>query len=200
MSGVFPKAKDVEEYWKNLSSGTDCITEVPKDRWDWQEYYGDPLKEANKTNVKWGGFIDEVADFDPLFFGISPLEAEQMEPQQRLLMTYAWKAVEEAGHSARSLAGTKTGIFIGTGNTGYSSLLSNVDIEGSAAANMSPSAGPNRVSYFLNIHGPSEPIDTACSSSLVAIHHAVCAIENGNCEMAIAEGQHGRNSARPYRL
>ncbi|MDK2598876.1 type I polyketide synthase [Bacillus stercoris] len=103
MSGVFPKAKDVEEYWENLSSGTDCITEVPKDRWDWQEYYGDPLKEANKTNVKWGGFIDEVADFDPLFFGISPLEAEQMEPQQRLLMTYAWKAVEEAGHSARSL-------------------------------------------------------------------------------------------------
>lgn len=188
MSGVFPKAKDVEEYWKNLSSGADCITEVPKDRWDWQEYYGDPLKEANKTNVKWGGFIDEVADFDPLFFGISPLEAEQMEPQQRLLMTYAWKAVEEAGHSARSLAGTKTGIFIGTGNTGYSSLLSNVDIEGSVAANMSPSAGPNRVSYFLNIHGPSEPIDTACSSSLVAIHHAVCAIENGNCEMAIAGG------------
>lgn len=188
MSGVFPKAKDIEEYWKNLKTGADCITEVPKDRWDWQEYYGDPLKEANKTNVKWGGFIDEVADFDPLFFGISPLEAEQMEPQQRLLMTYAWKAIEEAGYSAKSLSGTKTGIFIGTGNTGYSSLLSNVDIEGSAAANMSPSAGPNRVSYFLNIHGPSEPIDTACSSSLVAIHHAVCAIENGNCEMAIAGG------------
>ncbi len=111
-----------------------------------------------------------------------------MEPQQRLLMTYAWKAIEEAGYSARSLSGSKTGIFIGTGNTGYSSLLSNVDIEGSAAANMSPSAGPNRVSYFLNIHGPSEPIDTACSSSLVAVHHAVCAIENGNCEMAIAGG------------
>lgn len=188
MSGVFPKAKDIEEYWRNLKAGADCITEVPKDRWDWQEYYGDPLKEPNKTNVKWGGFIDEVADFDPLFFGISPLEAEQMEPQQRLLMTYAWKAIEEAGYSARSLSGTKTGIFIGTGNTGYSSLLSNLDIEGSAAANMSPSAGPNRVSYFLNIHGPSEPIDTACSSSLVAIHHAVCAIENGNCEMAIAGG------------
>ncbi|CAM2145834.1 Polyketide synthase PksN [Paraburkholderia tropica] len=188
MSGVFPKAKDVEEYWMNLKEGTDCITEVPKDRWDWREYYGDPLKEANKTNVKWGGFIDGVADFDPLFFGISPLEAEQMEPQQRLLMTYAWKAIEEAGHSAQSLSGTKTGLFIGTGNTGYSSLLSNVDIEGSAAANMSPSAGPNRVSYFLNIHGPSEPIDTACSSSLVAIHHAVCAIEAGNCEMAIAGG------------
>lgn len=188
MSGVFPKAEDVEEYWMNLKEGADCITEVPKDRWDWREYYGDPLKEANKTNVKWGGFIDGVADFDPLFFGISPLEAEQMEPQQRLLMTYAWKAIEEAGHSAQSLSGTKTGIFIGTGNTGYSSLLSNVDIEGSAAANMSPSAGPNRVSYFLNIHGPSEPIDTACSSSLVAIHHAVCAIEDGNCEMAIAGG------------
>ncbi|PRR99354.1 non-ribosomal peptide synthetase [Bacillus atrophaeus] len=188
MSGVFPKAEDVEEYWANLKEGVDCITEVPKDRWDWREYYGDPLKEANKTNVKWGGFIDGVADFDPLFFGISPLEAEQMEPQQRLLMTYAWKAIEEAGYSAQSLSGSKTGIFIGTGNTGYSSLLSNVEIEGSTAANMSPSAGPNRVSYLLNIHGPSEPIDTACSSSLVAIHHAVCAIEAGNCEMAIAGG------------
>ncbi|TCS93645.1 non-ribosomal peptide synthetase [Hazenella coriacea] len=190
MSGTFPMAKNMDEYWKNLVEGKDCITEIPKDRWDWREYYGDPVKEANKTYVKWGGFIDGVGDFDPLFFGISPLEAEQMDPQQRLLMTYAWKAIEDAGYSTQSLSGTQTGVFIGTGNTGYSSLLSkaNVAIEGSTAANMSPSVGPNRVSYLLNIHGPSEPIDTACSSSLVAIHHAVCAIEDGNCEMALAGG------------
>ncbi|MBT2575227.1 amino acid adenylation domain-containing protein [Bacillus sp. ISL-51] len=188
MSGVFPKAKNIDEYWKKLEKGADCITEVPADRWDWREYYGDPLYEANKTNVKWGGFIDGVADFDPLFFGISPLEAEQMDPQQRLLMMYAWKAIEDAGYSAKSLSGTKTGLYIGTGNTGYGSLFSDLDIGGASAANMSPSAGPNRVSYMLNLHGPSEPIDTACSSSLVAIHHAVCAIENGNCDMAIAGG------------
>ena len=188
MSGVFPKAANIDEYWRNLEEGKDCITEVPADRWDWREYYGDPLNEANKTNVKWGGFIDGVAEFDPLFFGISPLEAEQMDPQQRLLMMYAWKAIEDAGYSAKSLSGTKTGLYIGTGNTGYGSLFSDLDIGGASAANMSPSAGPNRVSYMLNLHGPSEPIDTACSSSLVAIHHAVCAIENGNCEMAIAGG------------
>ncbi|MNH95897.1 Polyketide synthase PksN [compost metagenome] len=111
-----------------------------------------------------------------------------MEPQQRLLMAYAWKAVEDAGYSAQSLSGTQTGVFIGTGNTGYSSLLANADIEGTSAANMSPSAGPNRVSYFMNLHGPSVPIDTACSSSLVAIHNAARAIEDGTCEMAIAGG------------
>lgn len=115
MSGVFPKAANIDEYWRNLEEGKDCITEVPADRWDWREYYGDPLNEANKTNVKWGGFIDGVADFDPLFFGISPLEAEQMDPQRRLLMMYAWKAIEDAGYSAKSLSGTKTGLYIGTG-------------------------------------------------------------------------------------
>ena len=86
MSGIFPGARDVDEFWKNLVEGKDCITEIPKDRWDWEEYYGDPAKEANKTNIKWGGFIDGIAEFDPLFFGISPREAEFMDPQQRLLM------------------------------------------------------------------------------------------------------------------
>lgn len=89
ISGIFPMAKDVEAYWKILKEGKDCMTEIPKDRWDWREYEGNPAKEVNKTNVKWGGFIDGIADFDPLFFGISPREAEQMEPQQRLLLTYA---------------------------------------------------------------------------------------------------------------
>ncbi len=83
ISGIFPMAKDVEAYWKILKEGKDCMTEIPKDRWDWREYEGNPAKEVNKTNVKWGGFIDGIADFDPLFFGISPREAEQMEPQQR---------------------------------------------------------------------------------------------------------------------
>ncbi len=190
ISGIFPMAKDIEAYWNILKEGKDCMTEIPKERWDWREYEGDPAKEVNKTNVKWGGFIDGIADFDPLFFGISPREAEQMEPQQRLLLTYAWKAIEDAGYSAKRLSGTKTGVFIGTGNTGYSSLLSkaNSAIEGSAAANTSPSVGPNRVSYFLNLHGPSEPIDTACSSSLVAIHHAISSIEEGTCDMALAGG------------
>jgi len=183
-------AKDINEFWRNLVEGKDCITEIPKDRWDWQEYYGDPAKEANKTNIKWGGFIEGVDEFDPLFFGISPREAELMDPQQRLLMTYIWKAIEDAGYSAQSLSGSNTAIFVGTGSSGYSGLISqaNVEIEGYSATGMLPSMGPNRMSYFLNLHGPSEPIETACSSSLVAIHRAVSAIENGTCEMALVGG------------
>jgi acyl transferase domain-containing protein/acyl carrier protein/SAM-dependent methyltransferase len=190
MSGTFPMAEDVNEFWKNLTEGKNCIIEIPKNRWDWREYYGDPAKEDNKTNIKWGGFIDGVDQFDPLFFGISPREAELMDPQQRQLLIYAWKAIEDAGYSASSLSGTKTAIFVGTGDSGYSGLISrsNIAIKGYSSTGMIPSVGPNRMSYFLNIHGPSEPIETACSSSLVAIHRAVSVIENGSCEMAIAGG------------
>ncbi|KAF6580343.1 SDR family NAD(P)-dependent oxidoreductase [Paenibacillus sp. EKM212P] len=190
MSGVFPMARDVDEFWKNLEEGRDCITEIPEDRWDWKTYYGDPEQEANKTNIKWGGFIDGIYEFDPLFFGISPREAALMDPQQRLLMTYIWKAIEDAGIQAGSLSGTRTGIFVGTANSGYSGMIyqGNVGVEAYSSSGMAPSVGPNRMSYFLNIHGPSEPVETACSSSLVAIHRAVRAIEDGSCEMAIAGG------------
>ncbi|WP_038978040.1 SDR family NAD(P)-dependent oxidoreductase [Paenibacillus polymyxa] len=190
ISGVFPMARDVDEFWKNLEEGRDCITEIPEDRWDWKAYYGDPAEETNKTNIKWGGFIDGIYEFDPLFFGISPREAALMDPQQRLLMTYIWKAIEDAGIPAAGLSGSRTGIFAGTANSGYSGMIyqGDVGVEAYSSSGMAPSVGPNRMSYFLNIHGPSEPVETACSSSLVAIHRAVKAIEDGSCEMAIAGG------------
>ncbi|MDN4088233.1 SDR family NAD(P)-dependent oxidoreductase [Paenibacillus polymyxa] len=190
ISGVFPMARDVDEFWKNLEEGRDCITEIPEDRWDWKAYYGDPAEETNKTNIKWGGFIDGIYEFDPLFFGISPREAALMDPQQRLLMTYIWKAIEDAGIQAARLSGSRTGIFAGTANSGYSGMIyqGDVGVEAYSSSGMAPSVGPNRMSYFLNIHGPSEPVETACSSSLVAIHRAVKAIEDGSCEMAIAGG------------
>jgi acyl transferase domain-containing protein/thioesterase domain-containing protein len=190
MSGVFPMARDLNEFWENLLEGKNCISEIPPDRWDWQEYYGDPLKESNKTNIKWGGFMDHIDEFDPLFFGISPREATFMDPQQRFLMAHVWKAIEDAGYSAQSLSGTKTGIFAGTSISGYSALINkaNIAIESYTSTGVVPSIGPNRMSYFLNIHGPSVPIETACSSSLIAIHQAVSSISNGSCEMAVVGG------------
>lgn len=190
MSCKFPMAQDINEFWKNLSEGRDCITEVPKDRWDWEKFYGDPSKEENKTNIKWGGFIEGIDEFDPLFFGISPKEAELMDPQQRLLLTYAWKAIEDAGYSPRSLSGTKTGVFMGVMNSGYDELAAGAGlaIEGYSATSAVPSVGPNRISYFLNLHGPSEAVETACSSSLVAVNHAIAAILDGTCDMALAGG------------
>ncbi len=189
MSGLFPGGQDLDDFWENLVLGKDCITEIPKERWDWREYYGDPT-ETNKTNVKWGAFIEGIDQFDPLFFGISPRQAELMDPQQRLLMMYAWKAIEDAGYAPQSLTGTKTGIFVGMGYSGYGNVIKNAGstLEGYSATGMASALGPNRMSYFLNVHGPSEPIDTACSSSLVAIDRAVNAIQNGYCEGAIVGG------------
>ncbi|MEE7625164.1 amino acid adenylation domain-containing protein [Methylobacter sp. Wu8] len=190
ISGRFPMANDLDQFWNNLLYGKDCISEIPEDRWDWRALYGDPATEANKTNIKWGGFIDGVGNFDARFFGISPREAELMDPQQRLLMQYVWKAIEDAGYSAASLSGSNTAIFIGTASSGYGELMakSGSAIESYSSTGVVGSVGPNRMSYFLNLHGPSEPVETACSSSLVAIHRALAAIANGDCDQAIVGG------------
>ncbi|MES2939420.1 MAG: amino acid adenylation domain-containing protein [Pseudomonadota bacterium] len=186
ISGCFPLADDPDALWRNLLDGRDCIREVPPDRWDWRALWGDPARQEGKTNIKWGGFIDGVAEFDAQFFGISPREAELMDPQQRLLMTHVWKAIEDAGYAAESLAGTRTALFAGIGNSGYGAMVPHAD--GYSATGAVPSVGPNRMSYFLDLHGPSEPVETACSSALVAVHRALSAMERDGCEMAIAGG------------
>jgi polyketide synthase PksN len=189
MSGCFPKAPDIGAFWRNLLAERDCIGALPPERWDWQTLDGDPDWEATKANLK-GGFIEGVDEFDPLFFGISPREAELMDPQQRLLMTYVWKAIEDAGYSAASLSGSRTAIMIGTAGSGYEMMVARAGVatEPYSATGTVSSVGPNRMSYFLNLHGPSEPIETACSSSLVAVHRAMQALAGESCEMAIAGG------------
>ncbi|MCA1195600.1 SDR family NAD(P)-dependent oxidoreductase [Saccharopolyspora sp. 6V] len=190
MSGRFPMADDLDRYWENLRDGRDCTGEVPADRWDWREHYGDPIKDPNSTNVIAGGFMDGVGDFDPFFFDISPKEAELMDPQQRLLMLHVWKALEDAGYSAADVAGTDTALIAGTTSTGYSTLVTRYQpmIEGYDITGAAPSMGPNRMSYFLDLNGPSEPVDTACSSALVAMHRAVQALRDGKSALAIAGG------------
>lgn len=190
VSGRFPMADDLDQFWENLRAGTICISEIPIERWDWRKYYGDPAKEPGKSNIKWGGFINGVDEFDPLFFGISPKEAELMDPQQRLLMMYVWKCIEDAGYAPQSLSETKTAVLVGTTHCGYTKLITqyNIPIETYTSTGTVPSVGPNRMSYLLNLHGPSEPVETACSSSLVAIHRAVGLLQNGSCQLAIAGG------------
>ncbi|HKX26950.1 MAG TPA: SDR family NAD(P)-dependent oxidoreductase, partial [Blastocatellia bacterium] len=187
LSARFPKARDLDEFWNNLIDGRDCIELIPEERWDWRAIYGDPHREENKTNIKWGGFIEGLDLFDSLFFGISPKEAELIDPQHRLLMEHVWAAMEQAGYSARALSGTRTGMFLAIGPSGYgqSALL---PIDGYTVTGTAPSMAPNRISYFLNLRGPSEPVETACSSSLVAIHRAVQAIDTGSCDQAFVGG------------
>jgi amino acid adenylation domain-containing protein len=190
ISGVFPQSEDIHTFWQHLENGDNLVTEIPKDRWDWKAYDGDPYTEVNKTNVRWGGFMKQVDRFDPMFFNISPREACLMDPQQRIFLETAWKCIEDAGYKPSDLSGTKTGLFVGISNSGFRELISqqNVPIESHMATGTAASIIANRISYLLNLHGPSEPVDTACSSSLVAIHQAVRSIQNNDCELAIAGG------------
>ncbi|MBA3774790.1 MAG: SDR family NAD(P)-dependent oxidoreductase [Ramlibacter sp.] len=186
IGGCFPMAGDPDGLWRNLVAGRNCITEVPPDRWDWRAIRADAGATGALVPGKWGGFVEGVGDFDAAFFAISPREAELMDPQQRLLMTYVWKAIEDAGYAAEQLSGTRTALFAGTGSSGYSAAAPHAD--GYSATGAVPSVGPNRMSYFLNLHGPSEPVETACSSSLVAVHRALLALDRDGCELAIAGG------------
>ena len=191
MSGVMPQADNLEEYWEKLRNAeNNMVTEIPKDRWDWQEYYGDPLEEENKTKSKWGGFMREVDKFDPLFWGISPLEAQMMDPQQRLFLESAWGAVEDSGQRVSDLAGTKTGLFVGASTRDYIDLMADekAELNGYSASGTSHAVLANRVSFLLGLHGPSAPLDTACSSSLVALHRAIESIHTGSSDMAIVGG------------
>ncbi|MEU8268267.1 SDR family NAD(P)-dependent oxidoreductase [Sphaerisporangium sp. NPDC049002] len=190
MSGSFPQAPDLTAFWDNLREGRDCITEIPEDRWDWRALHDDPENLAGPRPVRWGGFLDAVDRFDPLFFGISPREATAMDPQQRLLLTHVWQALEDAGHAPSSLAGSNTAVLIGTAPSGYGSLLldGRHTGDGYAATGVSGSIGPNRVSYLLDLHGPSEPVEVACSSSLVAVHRAVELLRSGASDLALAGG------------
>jgi acyl transferase domain-containing protein/thioesterase domain-containing protein/acyl carrier protein len=187
MDGRFPGSPCLDEFWKNLEANRDLITEVPKDRWDWRSIYGSPAMESGRTKIKHGGFIDGVDLFDPLFFAISPLEAEAMDPQLRILLEATWAAIEDAGYRASSLAGTRTGFFAGVSTADYKELWhrANDPVRGAHGLSF---AIANRVSYSFDLRGPSEVIDTACSSSLIAVHRAIESIRHGSCEMALAAG------------
>ncbi|AIK95637.1 hypothetical protein ID47_01080 [Candidatus Paracaedibacter acanthamoebae] len=186
MSCFFPGSSSLEAFWDNLIANRDLIKEVPKWRWDWQTYYGD---KENQTKVKWGGFIEDIDKFDNQFFNISPKEAELMDPQQRILLQAVWQAVEDAGYNHQNISGSLTGVFIGASTYDYAEILQKYgETSAHVPSGNAHSILANRVSYYLNLKGPSEAIDTACSSSLVALHRAIKAIQTGDCEMAIAGG------------
>ncbi|PEP92268.1 hypothetical protein CN582_25460 [Bacillus wiedmannii] len=197
MAGRFPGAKNLHEFWDNLKEGRNSISIIPADRWNWEDVYGDPQKEENKTNSKWGGFIEDIDKFDPLFFNISPKEANFIDPQHRLFIETVWQVIENAGYNPESLFGKKIGVYAGVSKNDYAEMMGE-DISPFISTGTVHSILANRVSYFFNFHGPSEAIDTACSSSLVALHNAVRDIREGECESAIVGGVNALLSPRMY--
>lgn len=190
MAGIMPQSDNVETFWENLRDARNLVTEIPRDRWIWEEYDGNPIKETNKSNSRWGGFLREIDKFDPLFFGITPREAEMMDPQQRLFIETVWSAIEDSGHKVSDLSGTRTGLFVGVSAKDYIDILAEnqSSLDGFSASGNSHSILANRVSFLLNLRGPSAPLDTACSSSLIALHRAIESIHTGSCDMAIVGG------------
>ena len=159
-----------------------------------------PVLPLQQIEPPWGGFIPEPDKFDPLFFDISPREAELMDPQQRLFLQTVWHTLEDAGYKKSDFAGTKTGLFVGVAANDYANLLAmhGVPVEAYSSTGNAHSVLANRVSYFFDLRGPSEAIDTACSSSLVAIHRAMESIASGSSEMAIVGGC--ERVAEPWRI
>ncbi|MEJ1355064.1 MAG: beta-ketoacyl synthase N-terminal-like domain-containing protein [Candidatus Sedimenticola sp. (ex Thyasira tokunagai)] len=190
MSGCFPEAPNIPSFWENLLDGKDCIREIPTERWDWQSVNDATNNGEERTALRWGAFLSEIDKFDPLFFGISPREAKLMDPQHRLLLMHAWQAIEDAGYNPEDLAGTKTGVFLGIVDSEYADLAYDCieSIDSYTSTGSVPSMAANRLSYLLDLRGPSEPVETACSSSLVAIHKAITAMEQGECDLAIVGG------------
>lgn len=183
----FPGAQDYLEFWKNLKEGTCSVSQTPFNSCGRLNH-----DSANEDDVflLWGGFIGHYDSFDYNFFGISQSEAELMDPQQRIFLESAWRAIEDAGYNPKSLSGSRTGVYVGVSSFDFLDLLISSNVESSAylTTGSAHTFIANRVSYFLDFHGPSEVIDTACSGSLVAVNHAVKALQNGDCELAIAGG------------
>jgi myxalamid-type polyketide synthase MxaC len=183
--------RTVEQYWQLLQEGRDAITEVPADRWPIDAYYDADPQAPGKMYTRWGGFLDDVDQFDAAFFGISPREAVNMDPQQRLLLEVTWEALENAGIPADELAGSATGVFIGIGFNDYARLLAAQDVRevnAYSGSGIQLCFAAGRVSYSLGLRGPSLAIDTACSSSLVALHQACQSLRLGECDLALTGG------------
>ena len=178
-----------QAFWEFLTRREDAISQVPASRWDVDAYYDPDPDATNRMNSRYGAFVDEVDRFDAAFFGISPREASTMDPQQRFLLETAWHAIEHAGLSGQSLAGSQTGVFIGVSTQDYLDLLNNAGvIDNFRATGNAGSVAAGRLSYVLGLQGPSVALDTACSSSLVAVHLACQSLRAGECEMALAGG------------
>ncbi len=184
-----PGAKNVCEYWENLKNGENCIGTFPEDRRKNTDAFINSSDKLAEDDYLTQGYLEEVDSFDAAFFNISPAEAVRMDPIQRLLLQTAWGAIEDAGLGGNRLNGTKTGVYVGKAHLNeplYKDFISDFDMVGFTGSATGILA--SRISYILNLNGPSLVVDTACSSGLVALHIACKALKNSECEQAIVGG------------
>ncbi|MER5808984.1 type I polyketide synthase [Streptomyces sp. NPDC002033] len=187
-----------EELWQLLSDERDAMGDYPTDRgWDSVDLHNAEYPELHFAKV--GGFLHDMADFDPGFFGMSPREAQATDPQQRLLLEATWEALERAGIDPGTLRATPTGIFTGLIYNDYAARFPQLltGYEGYLGNGSANSVASGRIAYTLGLEGPAITVDTACSSSLVALHQAAHALRSGDCTLAVAGGVTVMSTPRP---
>ena len=160
---------DLDSFWHLLKNEVDAITDIPKERFDVDEFYDPTPGKRGKIAIKEGGFLENIEEFDPLLFGIAPREANYLDPQQRLLLEVAWEALEDGGVVLDDVAGSQTAVFVGLWLNDFETLLlQNTDQSDFYMTTGSGRyAASGRISYTFGFQGPSVTLDTACSSSLV---------------------------------
>jgi acyl transferase domain-containing protein len=183
---------DPDGLWRLLCEGVNPITEVPSERWDVRAFWNPDPSRPGKITSRWGGYVDNLDQFDADFFGISPREASRIDPQHRWLLETAYEAIEDAGQAPERLAGSSTGVFVGISTCDYGGIQCSPTerhtIDAYTNIGLGICIAANRISHQFDFHGPSVAVDTACSSSLVAVHLACQAIWNGDCNLAMVGG------------
>ncbi|ETZ45793.1 polyketide synthase [Mycobacterium avium] len=179
-----------EDYWELLAHGREALGPFPTDRgWAVSELLAGSRRSGFKQIHDRGGFLSGAATFDPEFFGISPREAVVMDPQQRVALRVAWRALENSGINPDDLAGEDVGCFVGASATGYGPEMARFsEHSGHLLAGTALSVISGRIAYTLGLTGPALTVDSSCASALVAFHVAVRALQNGDCDLALAGG------------
>ena len=205
MACRFPGAGDLEAFWHLLEAGGNAVTEgVPGSGVGRVgELFGDAVESEA---CRFGAFVEGIDQFDAPFFRISPIEAQLLDPQQRLMLETSWRALEDAGIDPDRLAGSRTGVYAGISNNEYRGLVAEAIETSEPAASLYSVTGTSfntaigRVAYALGLQGPAIALDTACSSSLVAVHQAVVGLQRGEADLALAGGVHAILSGRLFEL
>ncbi|XP_048806856.1 uncharacterized protein LOC125695870 isoform X1 [Lagopus muta] len=186
----FPGGEGIENFWKVLEEGKNCTVEIPPERFNTEEWYDPDSNKPGKMYTTRAALLTEFNTFDNQLFGINSMEAECMDPQQKLLIECTYKALEDAGVPVEAISGTKTGVFVGLMNRDFEIIRSKSvsEINHYVGTGTAMSIAANRVSFIFNLTGPSLTVDTACSSFLFALHYALRAMKSGDCEAAICGG------------
>ncbi len=190
MNSKMPLADNVDDFWENLKSGIDCIRSLPESRKDdVGKYIKQLYGKEDSIECKDMGYLDDIDKFDYEYFNITPKEATMMDPNQRIFLETAWGAIENAGYGGGRINKSKTGVYVGFTNANeyqtYLTVVGSPEISSSITGNLTQLIA-SRISYLLDLSGPSMMIDTTCSSSLIALHTACQALRTGDCNMAIA--------------